>query len=179
MLAGVADRPYGGDYPGYCGAATVGEGGQVHLGKLEAKLCRVTPQALLDAAEEDLRAAGLSGAKVTYVKDFSLRVLSGELDMSALVQQEDGDVVAALTRVKGIGKWTAEMFLLFSLGRSDVWAVRDLGLRNAVKWLYGLDELPGDGEMEQFGEKWRPYRSVASLYLWEAINRGLVKGPGL
>jgi DNA-3-methyladenine glycosylase II len=134
----------------------------------------ITPEKLLTMADEDLRGAGLSGSKVIYIKDFCQRICSGELDLAALSGQDDETVIAALTTVKGIGRWTAEMFLIFSLGRPDVLAVADLGLQRSAKWLYGLADMPTKADMARLGENWRPYRSVASLYLWEAINRGLV-----
>lgn len=145
--------------------------------KRTVHLCggRVGPEVLTELAEEQLRGAGLSKAKVSYLRDLQQKILGGELCLREICQLPDEEVVAALTRVKGIGRWTAEMFLIFSLGRLNVWAVDDVGLRRAVKWLYRLAETPAGNEMKSYGTRWSPYSSMASLYLWEAINRGLVK----
>jgi len=130
------------------------------------------PETILALDEEKLRAAGFSMSKITYVRDLAGRVLSGELDLERLSEMPDDEIIGALTKVKGIGVWTAQMFLIFSLGRPDVLSTADLGLRRALGWLYQLDETPGAKDFEQYGEKWQPYRTTASLYLWEAINRG-------
>lgn len=133
-----------------------------------------TPEAVLSLDEETLRSAGLSRQKIIYIRDLSQKVVSGEIILQELERLEDNQVVSRLTSVKGIGKWTAEMFLIFSLGRTDVWPLDDLGLRRAVKWLYGLNDMPVKDDMKNLGEAWKPYRTVAALYLWEAVNRGLV-----
>lgn len=135
----------------------------------------VTPQILLSASNDDLRKVGLSRAKIVYIQDFSMKVLSGEISFDEICCQDDELVIRTLSKVKGIGQWTAEMFLIFSLGRRDVLAVNDAGLCRAVKWLYELDNLPSVSEMTELGKKWKPYRSVSSLYLWEAINKSLIK----
>ncbi|KIL39803.1 hypothetical protein SD70_17805 [Gordoniibacillus kamchatkensis] len=131
-----------------------------------------TPEALLAAPEEGLRAAGLSKQKLGYIQGLAQAVLRKELDDEALRNMSDEEAIAALTKVKGIGRWTAEMFLIFSLGREDVLSLGDAGLRRAARWLYA--EREGDVDLAQLGEKWRPYRSIASFYLWEAVNRDLV-----
>lgn len=134
-----------------------------------------TPGAVLSLEEETLRNAGLSKQKIISIKDLSQKVASREIILAELGRLEDHRIVGCLTSVKGIGKWTAEMFLIFSLGRLDVWPLDDLGLRRAVKWLYGLNDLPGKDDMISLGEQWKPHRTVVALYLWEAINRGLDK----
>lgn len=127
-----------------------------------------TPTEILNLTEETLRAAGLSRAKVAYVKDLAARWVAGELDPREIAALPDEEVIDRLIKVKGIGRWTAEMVLLFSLGRPDVLAVDDLGLRIGVQRAYGLPERPTRAELVELGEAWRPYRSYASLFLWRA-----------
>jgi DNA-3-methyladenine glycosylase II len=117
-----------------------------------------------------LRDAGLSGAKVSYLRDLAERVGSGVLDLDRLPELSDEDVTAALTEVKGIGRWTAEMFLIFHLRRPDVISTGDLGIRRAVQIAYGLGELPGPSELDRIAEPWRPHRSLACLYLWRSLD---------
>ena len=136
-----------------------------------------TPQELLRTPPRRLRAAGLSRQKVRYLKDLARKTASGALRLDRLGAMNDEEVIAALTQVKGIGRWTAEMFLIFSLGRPDVWAVGDLGLQLAVKKLYRLRKHPSPEKMQTLGEPWRPYRTVASWYLWQA--RRLTLGVAL
>ena len=128
------------------------------------------PSELLAADPELVRSAGLSRPKVAYLRDLAARVEDGELAVDRLAELEDDEVSAALTAVKGLGQWTADMFLIFHLGRPDVLPVGDLGVRRAVERLYGLEGLPTAEELEALGERWRPYRSLASLYLWESLD---------
>jgi DNA-3-methyladenine glycosylase II len=128
-----------------------------------------TAQQLLDADESELRAAGLSGRKVEYLKDLAARTLSGELELDRFGELSDDEIIAELTAVRGLGVWTAHMFLIFHLERPDVLAVGDLGIRNAVRDAYGLDEPPTPEEMERLAEPWRPHRTLACLYLWESL----------
>lgn len=127
------------------------------------------PERLLEADEADLRAAGLSGRKVEYVRDLASHVLSGELELDRLGELSDEEVVAEIVAVRGLGVWTAEMFLLFHLERPDVLSGGDLGIRKAVQVEYGLDEMPTPTRVLEIGEPWRPHRSLASLYLWESL----------
>lgn len=129
---------------------------------------RPTPQELRDAPDETLRACGLSRPKVTYVKDLASKWLDGTLEPERFADFSDEEVVEHLVRVKGIGRWTAEMVLMFTLGRLDVWPVDDLGISLAVQDVYGLAERPGRKELERLGETLRPWRSVASFYLWRS-----------
>jgi len=131
-----------------------------------------TPDAesILALPDQTLREAGLSWSKVSYVKDLANRVASGELDLACISQMEDEEIIKALVAVKGIGRWTAEMFLIFSLARPDVLAVDDYGLQVAMKRLYNLPDLPKPAAMRQIAESWRPYRSYASLYLWRSLD---------
>lgn len=128
-----------------------------------------SPEQLLAAKEKDLRAAGLSGRKTEYVRDLASHVLSGELELDRLDQLSDEEVIEEIVAVRGLGQWTAEMFLLFHLERPDVLSGGDLGIRKAIQIEYGLKEMPPPKQVLEIGEPWRPYRSLASLYLWESL----------
>ena len=132
------------------------------------------PEALLRRRPGTLRKSGLSNAKVEFLRDLARRVEDGRLDLKRLSKLSDEDITAELLEVKGIGRWTAEMFLIFHLGRPDVAAVGDLGIRRAVQIAYGMDELPGPEDLDRIAEKWRPHRTLASLYL----RRSLANTPG-
>jgi len=145
-------------------------------GRLSALLGgAVNPEALLARPDEELRAVGLSGQKLRYLRDLAGRALAGELD--GLEQLDDEQAIARLTAVKGIGRWTAEIHLLFGLGRPDVLPADDLGLRYAVQQVYELPIPPPAKEVRRIGEAWRPFRSVASWYLWR--GRRLGDGPAI
>lgn len=135
----------------------------------------MTPEHILAADEDDLRAAGLSRPKIGYLRDLSARLLDGRLDLDALPHLTDDELITEVTQVKGIGRWSAEMFLIFALGRPDVLALDDVGLLRAAGWLLDLGRNATADELAGAGEKWRPYRSVASLYLWKAIGDGLLR----
>lgn len=139
-----------------------------------AALGPVEPEAILALEESTLRGVGLSGAKVRYVRDLAEHVATGSLDLAALDRMADDEVIAEVCRVKGIGRWTAEMFLVFSLQRPDVLALGDAGLLRAAGWALDHSRAATPEELETAGEAWRPYRSVASLYLWASLDRGLV-----
>ncbi len=129
-----------------------------------------SPEQLLATDPEELRSAGLSRAKATYLRSLAEHVIDGELQLDRLTELSDEDVAAQLTAVKGLGQWTADMFLIFHLKRPDVLAVGDLGIRRAVQIAYGLDELPAPAELEQLALPWRPHRSLACLYLWRSLD---------
>lgn len=128
-----------------------------------------SPEQLLEADESDLRGAGLSGRKVEYVRDLASHVIEGELELDRLDQLEDEQVIEEIVAVRGLGVWTAEMFLLFHLERPDVLSGGDLGIRKAIQVAYGLEEMPTPTRVVEIGEPWRPQRSLASLYLWESL----------
>ena len=128
------------------------------------------PRELLDSDPDRIRAAGLSRPKVAYLRDLAARVEAGELELERLARLPDEEVSAQLTAVKGLGQWTAHMFLIFHLGRPDVLPVGDLGVRRAVERAYGLDDLPPADELTRIAEPWRPHRSLASLYLWRSLD---------
>lgn len=130
----------------------------------------VSPESVSRAEFDTIRAAGLSGPKARYVQDLASKFLDGTVDSAALCSMEDEDIIAHLTQVKGVGRWTAEMFLIFSLGRPDVLPVDDLGLLNAVQRAYGLAERPAPAVVREMGEAWRPWRSLATWYLWQSLK---------
>ena len=127
------------------------------------------PERLLEASEEELRGCGLSGRKVEYVRDLASHVLDGELELERLEELSDAEAIEEIVAVRGLGQWTAEMFLLFHLERPDVLSGGDLGIRKAVGIEYGLAEMPPPQRVLDIGEPWRPHRSLASLYLWESL----------
>jgi DNA-3-methyladenine glycosylase II len=130
-----------------------------------------SPVRLAATPEAQLRAIGLSGRKTEYVKGLAADVSGGRLDLASLAAMEDELVIEQLTTVRGIGRWTAEMFLIFCLGRPDVLPVGDLGLQKAVQKAYFLRKLPSPERMEKIARPWRPYRSVATWYLWKSLEK--------
>ena len=139
-------------------------------GRLERDLAPggLTPVGVLAASEEKLRSAGLSRAKALALRDLASRVQSGLLPLHDLPARTDAEVVALLTPVRGIGVWTAEMFLIFSLGRLDVLPVGDFGLRAGVQETYSLPDMPTAPALRERAEAWRPYRTVATWYFWKS-----------
>jgi len=130
-----------------------------------------TTQQILDDDPEKLRVAvGLSHAKVRYLRSLAEHVVSGDLELDRLDTLPDDEVIAALVAVRGIGEWSAHMFLMFQLARPDVLAVGDLGIRRAVERAYGLPALPTAAELEALAEPWRPYRTAACLVLWHSLR---------
>lgn len=128
-----------------------------------------TPEEVLKLSEENLRCCGVSHQKASYLKSLSEEIVSGRLVLEKLHTLSDEEIITDLTKVKGIGRWTAEMFLIFSLGRQDTFSVGDLGLRTAVSKLYGVDR-EDKTKIEQISQKWAPYRSIASLVLWRSLD---------
>ncbi len=130
-----------------------------------------TPAEVLADDPEQLRtAAGLSHAKVSYLRSLAEHVLDGSLELDRLDALPDDEAIAELVAVRGIGEWSAHMFLMFQLGRPDVLAVGDLGIRRAVMLRYGLQKLPAAAELERIAEPWRPYRTLACRYLWRSLR---------
>jgi DNA-3-methyladenine glycosylase II len=129
-----------------------------------------TPEAVLAASDEILRGAGLSRGKMAYLRDLASHVQSGSLDFKRLPRLTDDEIIAHLTRVKGIGRWTAEMFMMFNLRRPDILPVDDLGVRTAVMKAYGMTEPPPPKQLREFGERWKPHRTAAAWYLWQSMR---------
>ncbi|HYM11692.1 MAG TPA: DNA-3-methyladenine glycosylase 2 family protein [Bryobacterales bacterium] len=128
------------------------------------------PEAVLQAPPRRLRAAGLSAAKVKYLRDLAQKTVSGAVRFRGLPAMSDEEVIAELTQVHGIGVWSAHMFLIFALRRPDVLAVGDYGVRSAVKKAYGLERLPAPLELERIAGPWRPHASTACWYLWQSLK---------
>ena len=140
-------------------------------GRVEALVDgKPTPARMNTVSDARLRAAGLSGQKVRYVRDLCARIEAGTLPLDALDRMTDEQVIESLTQVKGIGRWTAEMFLMFRLHRPDVLPVDDLGIVKAVQRVYRMRTLPSPARLLRLGESWRPYRSVACWYLWASLD---------
>jgi DNA-3-methyladenine glycosylase II len=137
------------------------------------------PSAEAIAAQSDdaLRRVGLSGQKIGYLRDLTARIADGRLNLDELDELPDEDVIERLTAVKGFGRWTAEMFLMFRLHRPDVLPAGDLGIMNAIQRLYRLRKRPEPKRILKIGEAWRPYRSVASWYLWQTLRNEPLKKP--
>ena len=152
----------------------------IHGRFVEALGGKVTPKRVLAAPPESLRAAGLSGAKLAAVRDLAEKSTDGTVPLEDLDRLPDDEIVARLSQVRGIGRWTAEMFLLFELRRLDVWPVDDLGVRNGYRLIYGLAEMPKPRELEALGDVFKPYRSIAAWYCWQAVHlaRGDMLLPG-
>ncbi|HEY8465656.1 MAG TPA: DNA-3-methyladenine glycosylase [Solirubrobacterales bacterium] len=129
-----------------------------------------TPQQLLGADVSALRAAGLSGRKIEYLRDLATHVLDGTLEVDRFAELDDETVIREIVAVRGLGEWTAHMFCMFHLERPDILPVGDLGIRNAVRTQYELDDLPNREQLERIAEPWRPHRTLACLYLWESLD---------
>ena len=130
----------------------------------------LTPQAVMALPEEALRAAGLSGAKTRSIRGLAEGTLSGAVPLHDVEHIDDEELIARLSTVPGIGRWTAEMFLIFQLGRLDVWPVGDLGVRKGYGLAWGLPEMPTPKELAAYGETFRPWRSIAAWYCWRAVD---------
>ena len=130
----------------------------------------LTPEALLAVPEEALRAAGLSAAKTASVRDLALRAVGGDVALDRLRRLSDEEIVTRLSAVRGIGRWTAEMFLIFELRRLDVWPTGDLGVREGWRLAHGLEAQPTPAQLALLGEPLKPVRSVAAWYCWQAVH---------
>ena len=129
-----------------------------------------TPERVMTLTDDQIRAVGFSRPKVSFIKDLAARVLDGRLDLKGLKKHPDDEVMRQLVSVKGIGRWTAEIFLMFRLGRPDVFPADDLGLINAVHRAYGLRKRPDAARLRKMAEAWSPHRSVAAWYLWQSLT---------
>ncbi len=149
-----------------------GKVASVILGRLIAMLpdAKVTPDAILKLTPARMRKAGLSKQKTAYIRDLARKTKKGQVKFETLADLTDVEVIEHLTQVKGIGVWTAHMFLIFALRRPDVLATGDLGVRMAVRKAYQLEELPLPKQLEELAVAWRPYSSVAVWYLWRSLD---------
>ncbi|HEV7281000.1 MAG TPA: DNA-3-methyladenine glycosylase [Pirellulaceae bacterium] len=130
----------------------------------------LTPARLAELSHEELRGAGLSKAKALYVHDLAAKATDGTIRFDRIARRSDEEVIAELVQVKGVGVWTAQMFMIFSLGRLDVFPHDDLGVRAAIRNLYGLDELPTKAKSHEIAAPWRPYATIASWYCWRSLE---------
>ncbi|RTE08691.1 DNA-3-methyladenine glycosylase family protein [Paenibacillus whitsoniae] len=145
--------------------------------RVNALIPEIAPEHVLATDEEAIRQCGVSYPKIRYIRDLSAKVLSGDVALDQLEALDSAELLKQLTAVKGIGVWTAEMFLIFTLGRPDVLSIGDAGLQRAARWLHALPERADRNYLAvaaEAGAGWAPYRSYASLYLWRAIDTGLV-----
>ncbi len=126
------------------------------------------PALFLKTSEKKVRSSGISPQKYSYIKDLCIRIESSQLEITKFQHMEDEAIISELDEVRGIGRWTAEMFLMFTLGRTDVVPTDDLGIRKSIKEIYGLRDLPKKDKVLKLAEKWHPYGSVACLYLWHS-----------
>ena len=131
---------------------------------------KLTPQAILKLTPAKMRKAGLSKQKTVYIRDLARKTVGGKLKFETLTEMQDHEVIEHLTQVKGVGVWTAHMFLMFALQRPDVLPTGDLGIRMAIRKAYGLEELPHPKHIEEIAVRWRPYCSVATWYLWRSLE---------
>jgi DNA-3-methyladenine glycosylase II len=136
-----------------------------------------SPAELLAMDPADLKSVGLSRMKVEYLRSLAEHIVSGELQIDHLEKLSDDEIRTQITASRGLGRWTADMFLLINLDRPDILPIGDLGIRSAVQRLYRLDHLPSPGEVDAIGEKWRPNRSLASLYLWASTRQAAKPAP--
>jgi len=136
-----------------------------------------TPAQVIATSDEDMRRVGLSRGKMAYIRDLARHVRDGSLNFRRFARMDDEQIIADLVRVRGIGRWTAEMFLMFNLRRPDILPVDDLGFRSAVAKAYGLRELPTAKELRLMGERWRPYRSAAVWYFWQSTRLVTLDSP--
>lgn len=188
MLAAIIERvgPYRMNYdePGFASLAEAIVYQQLH-GKAAATIFKrltdlaglpLKPQGILKLSEEQMRGAGLSKQKLSYLRDLAAKAASGEVDFVNLPDMADAEVIRELTKIKGIGVWTAHMFLMFSLRRPNVLPTGDLGIQMAMRKHYRKRKLPKPAQMEKLARCWEPYRSVACWYLWRSLDVKTLEG---
>jgi DNA-3-methyladenine glycosylase II len=177
VLAGVVGRwgppPFWRHPPGFAGLVQGILAQQVSLesatatfAKLERLLGRVEPEAFLTLDDERLRSVGFSRQKATYARGVAQAIAAGTLDLTALASASDDEVRRALVSIRGVGRWTADVYLLFALRRADAWPSGDLALAKSVQDLWGLEALPTWSELDAWSERWRPWRAVVARFLW-------------
>jgi len=131
----------------------------------------LTPDSVLTIKHEDFKASGISERKASYLMDLALKFKNGQIDFSRVEELSDEEIIEKLISVKGIGVWSAQMLLIFSMNRPDILPLGDAGFRRAVKISYGFEQNPSDEEVIRIAEAWRPYRSIASWYMWQTVNK--------
>ena len=138
------------------------------------QIITINPTSVMAIPDDQLRTIGISRSKATYIKNLSYSICEGKLDFSLFKLLPDKEIIEILCKFKGIGQWTAEMFLIFSLGRMDIISIHDAGLCRAMKWLYNIPCSLNSDTILGISEKWKPYRTLASLYLWKSIDTGMI-----
>lgn len=131
---------------------------------------KITPEAVITIDKEKMRECGISYQKISYIKDLAKHVLESAIVFEQFDTMTDEEIIVELIKIKGIGRWTSEMFLMFTMGRPDIFSYGDLGIRRAIEKVYGLDHEPTQEEAESFAKKWKPYRTVACRYLWKSLE---------
>jgi DNA-3-methyladenine glycosylase II len=167
QLAGAAARTIYQRVQAACEKAVDGQGTERSLYGGFA----ITPESVLALSEQQMRACGLSRQKLSYIRDLAQKTISREVDFASLPNMSDEEVIAHLTRVKGVGVWSAQMFLIFALGRLDVMPTADLGINMAICRHYRKRKIPKPKQILKFAEKWKPYRSLACWYLWRSADQ--------
>ena len=147
--------------------------------RLEDLITEINPDNLLNVSFESLRKCGLSKTKISYIRNIAEAVKKNELELDNLAMMSDEEVIKKLVKIKGIGVWTAEMFLIFSLSRKNVMSYNDLGIRKGLKWLYSMNEEPTLKQFEKFKNKFSPNNTLASFYLWEITIRNYFKNENI
>jgi len=147
--------------------------GNTIWGRFASLLGVITPSGVIDASFEDLRGCGLSSSKIKYIKNVADAIITGSLNIEEIKNKTDDEIVSNFIKIKGIGNWTAEMFLIFSLNRKDVINYNDLAIRKGIQWLYKLDEEPTKLEFEEIRNRFSPFNTILSLYIWEITIRNL------
>ena len=137
----------------------------------------ITPNMMLSISESELRNVGLSNRKIEYIKTLAKGIVDQKLNFDGLVNLSNEEVVKELTAFKGIGRWTAEMYLIFSLGRENVLSTGDGTIRRTIQWMYSLQDLPSSKDLEEYFRDWHEYSSIVSSYLWKSIQLGLTQHP--
>lgn len=166
-----ADGPFGALVRAIVFQQLAGRAANAILGRVIAVVGgTITPESLASVSDAELRAAGLSANKLASLRDLTVKTLDGSVELSPSSRRSDEEIIAGLTAVRGIGRWTAEMFLLFELRRLDVWPIDDLGVRQGYGLAWGLTPPPTAKELQPLGERFRPYRSVVARYCWEAVH---------
>lgn len=143
------------------------------------KLCKkykdITPVTMKNISENELRDLGICKQKVTYIKNLSLAVLNNEINFKTFKKLTNQEIINELTKIKGIGNWTAEMYLIFSLGRENILSKGDLTIKRIIKWMYNLENLPSSKDLEEYFSNWSQYSTIVSAYFWEAIAQNITK----
>lgn len=143
--------------------------------KMNEKYKNITPEKMNNINEIELRNLGICKQKVMYIKNLSLAVLNNQINFKKLKNLTNQEIINELTKIKGIGSWTAEMYLIFSLGRENVLSKGDLTIKRIIKWMYNLDTLPSSKDLETYFSNWLQYSTIVSAYFWEAISKDIIK----